>query len=149
MFESIINFIFIIKSAHINKKLKLNIDLITYQNLFLPYQEKNNTFNDYLLESKYLNDDNITKMYYKYRCYNLSMNLNNIKNISDLNSHDKVNSHLDIHNKNNFFPITDINNKYSHNMIKKIENKFKNINLEEYYIKTLHINSNKIFNQIL
>ena len=31
-------------------------------------------------------------------------------------------------------------------MNKKIKNKFKNINLEEYYIKILHINSNKIFN---
>ena len=42
-------------------------------------------------------------MYNKYKCYNLSMNVNNIKNISDFNYHDKVHSHLDIFNKNNFF----------------------------------------------
>ena len=46
MFKISVNFYFIFKSKHINKKLKLNIDLITNQNLVLKCQDKNNTFND-------------------------------------------------------------------------------------------------------
>ena len=69
------------------KKLKLYIDLLTKQNLVLQCQNKKNTFNDYLQEDKYLNDNNITEMYNKYKCYNLNINIDNIRNISDYNDH--------------------------------------------------------------
>ncbi|EQB61996.1 hypothetical protein NAPIS_ORF00428 [Vairimorpha apis BRL 01] len=138
--ESNIKFNFVIKSKHINKKLKLNIDLLTDQNLVLPCQDKNNTFNDYLSENNYLNNNNITEMYNKYKCYNLNINIDNIRNISDLYDHNTYTIKK--------FPLTKINDKYSNNMNKKIKNKIKNIILEEYYSKIFNHNllNDKNFN---